>query len=299
MCSTLNQREILESLYESANGKLWIGASDWSLKDRFICDFTGITCDSNNHIISINLKSRGLTGTIPGSIGFLKYLTHIDLSDNDLTGFLPSDLRFAPIQSLDVSGNKLRGIVPSTLCLKSHVNGNGQGGDYNCENIACPVGYFSRNGYALYDSKCMKCSDSSAKYLGAKTCHNPAIHHVIGGRKSFAGFVFVLGVIGSVVYVILFIVKKKREKMEHLYGMADKSEQSTTKIYNSEGTNSNTYVQGYSDKIDEKNESVQENSRDRESELTKMKKTDSQRRRESTLEIVKSSTTDWLDVPDI
>ena len=47
---------------------------------------------------------------MPEVIGFLRFLEHLDLSVNELTGHLPSDLRWTPLETLKISGNKLKGI---------------------------------------------------------------------------------------------------------------------------------------------------------------------------------------------
>merc|ERR1712083_506131 len=107
---------------------------------------TGITCNSDNQVIGINLSGMGLQGSIPSDIGFLRFLSELDLSDNQITGFIPSDLVWPPIIKLDLSGNLLRAIVPPELCFEEGINDNGKGGKYSCRNIACPVGTFSTTG---------------------------------------------------------------------------------------------------------------------------------------------------------
>lgn len=134
-------------------------------------------CDSNNHIVEIDLKGKGLKGTIPESLGFLRYLRKLDLSDNQLSGLLPSDLRWAPLDYLDISGNFLRGDVPNMLCLTPGINGNGENRVYDCDHIACPIGYYNSDGHAGNGKRCKKCNDPSSSsittgYLGSKVCHN-------------------------------------------------------------------------------------------------------------------------------
>lgn len=186
-CIDLNQRDILSSLYISTNGEKWIALCNWNIENGFLCDFAGITCDINHHITDIDLKGCGLRGTIPESIGFLPHLQNLDLSDNDLWGYLPSDLRWAPLETLDVSGNRLRGIVPNMLCREGGINGNGELGDYNCENIACPVGYFSKSGrHDIANSDtCRKCADVGSRFLGMKRCREVVVikHQNKGGNS--------------------------------------------------------------------------------------------------------------------
>jgi hypothetical protein len=182
-CNTFtNQRSILKQFYASTsdNGK-WNGddGDNWSDDDTFLCDLTGVTCDINFNVIAIQLKNRGLKGTIPDEIGFLQYLEVIDLSDNDLYGYLPSDFRWAPLKSMDISGNSIRGIVPPKLCLKDGVNGNGLNGDFNCDHIACPANtynYYGRRNLVLNGhSSCLPCKSSSSDVIGSKECKSSGI----------------------------------------------------------------------------------------------------------------------------
>ncbi len=185
-CNMFNtQRLILKHFYEntSDNGK-WIGndGDNWSKDETFLCDFTGVTCDENFNVVAIELKSRGLKGTIPDSIGFLEYLEVFDVSDNSLSGFLPSDLRWAPLKVLDISGNDIRGIVPPKLCLKPVVNGNGMKGDYNCDHIACPAYTYAPNGRKdVYGYGCLPCEHIAEAKIGSKECRNLGVASGIFG----------------------------------------------------------------------------------------------------------------------
>jgi len=190
-CATaVNQRDILKIFYQEC--KMHRGVSDddnkdniesekyinWMEESTFLCDFTGVTCDINYHVTEINLPNYGLHGTIPTEIGFLPHLEVLNLADNDLVGNLPSDLRWAPLKKLDISGNRLKGEVPPTLCAKAHLNGNGQFDDFNCDHIACPAGLYSPSGIKdlSKDEFCEPCHHLIPHYLAYKDCNRSGLH---------------------------------------------------------------------------------------------------------------------------
>lgn len=214
MCNTVvNQREILKTFYESTSlgqGK-WNGNNNWEDDDTFLCNFSGIKCDVNFHVTQINLRGRGLMGTIPESIGFLEHLEKIDVSDNNLSGFLPSDLRWAPLESLDISGNLIRGIVPPTLCLKEGINDNGLSGDFNCHNIACPVGTYSPTGRQdRRGNKCLPCHHNNPEVLGYKSCRKTGV-----GSGAFGFIIALLTIAAAVSIFIVTRSKRKKSTMNH------------------------------------------------------------------------------------
>ena len=133
------------------------------------CLYEGVVCDEQQqHVVEIRFPHRGLTGTIPDSLGLLSFLRVLDLSHNKLTGFLPSGLRFAPLETLRVDGNRLKGIVPPLLCTRQDINNNtnvdGSVGD--CSHIACPVGTYS----TVYNgtTDCLLCP--TGMYLASDRC---------------------------------------------------------------------------------------------------------------------------------
>lgn len=99
-----------------------------------------------------------------------------------LTGHLPSSLRFPPLEELDISGNRLIGYVPPTLCLTGDINGNGLDGEFKCDVIACKAGTYNNYGHAVIGDEetieCMPCTKGyfkddfkSEMYIGSKTCN--------------------------------------------------------------------------------------------------------------------------------
>lgn len=178
-CSAYSQRDILRIFYQetSKNGfGTWSGGADWGDSSKDVCQMTGITCDDHENIIKIGLKNRNLAGTIPDVIGYLPFLETLDLSDNNLEGFLPSDLRWTSLTRIDISGNKLRGVLPPMLCMMQELNGNGENNVYYCDRIACPAGTFNSFGHHGYHGEpCQPCYDVQAPgeaYIGQKTCTN-------------------------------------------------------------------------------------------------------------------------------
>ena len=187
-CRDWSQRDILKMFHKGAtkNGqwkKEGNGIHDWQNDEMDMCDFTGVTCDGHGNVVKIDLSNRGLSGTISESIGFLQFLEELDVSDNDLTGFLPSDLRWTDLTKLNISGNRIRGVVPPLLCLMEDLNGNEDRSVFHCDRLACPSGTYNSKGryFAGNDEeKCMPCYDNTP-FIGQKSCtHRNNPHGVFG-----------------------------------------------------------------------------------------------------------------------
>lgn len=214
-CIDMIEEDILDNIYDSARGEDWVGGVNWNTPNIPKCAKTGITCDDNDNIIAINLKNKGLRGSIPESIGFLQFLERLDLSENLLTGFVPSDLRWAPLETLDITGNELRGIIPLKLCEKDGINGIGKKGQFGCDMIACSAGFKSELGYASADDKCVPCKNGKTSFVGSKVCfgsNNDNFNAHIGSSKPHEGlsktggffvFVFFLTVVVGSVFAVI------------------------------------------------------------------------------------------------
>lgn len=178
------------------------------------CFYHGVTCDHMGRVIKINAASQGLSGSIPDELGYLRHLKELDLSDNRFTGYLPSGLRFAPLEVLDVSGNQLRGIVPPLMCGMDKVNGNGVDGDFDCTNIACPAGTYSPTGWG----DCMTCNKAGMSFLGSKYCGSKNLGSSITApnplsnesRPLWSPVSISLIVIGVLVPVLTFFIYTKK-----------------------------------------------------------------------------------------
>ncbi|TYI04306.1 hypothetical protein ES332_A10G008200v1 [Gossypium tomentosum] len=70
----------------------------------------------NKNLVHMDISENDISGPIPSSLGNCRNLTSINLSMNRFTGFIPSELsNLADLQTLNVSHNLLQGSLPSQL----------------------------------------------------------------------------------------------------------------------------------------------------------------------------------------
>ncbi len=88
------------------------------------CSWTGITCtsstslinDSSSVIISLNLSSMNLTGSLSSDLAQLKNLVNISVDSNNFTGDLPAEIVSLPfLQFLNISNNNFSNYFPSNF----------------------------------------------------------------------------------------------------------------------------------------------------------------------------------------
>jgi hypothetical protein len=90
-------------------------------------DFTeGIPLAPGNRIQhkTLNLSTNFVTGPIPSELNEPSSLALRDLSHNALTGEVPSILSGSPLEILEVSYNKLCGVLPAGLLTVTDAEGN-------------------------------------------------------------------------------------------------------------------------------------------------------------------------------
>ncbi|CAN0878950.1 Probable LRR receptor-like serine/threonine-protein kinase At1g67720 [Linum grandiflorum] len=81
--------------------------------------WTGLTCtkEAFPRVLKIELKDKGLTGSLSPSIANLTALTSLWLGGNKLTGEIPDLGSMRDLQSLHLEGNQLEGLIPQSLGL--------------------------------------------------------------------------------------------------------------------------------------------------------------------------------------
>ncbi|KAG6383039.1 hypothetical protein SASPL_157222 [Salvia splendens] len=109
----------------------------WSPDHATPCSWFGISCNSKNEVVAINLKyidllgnvlsdftplrtlnelvlcGTNLSGPIPPTVGELQQLKLLDLSDNSLTGKIPDSIcTLQKLEQLHLNSNRLEGSIP-------------------------------------------------------------------------------------------------------------------------------------------------------------------------------------------
>ena len=112
----VDERAVLAALYDSTGGDNWTNSTNWKDDSRDIGDWFGVGVNRNGRVVSIELPSNGLAGTIPPELGRLAELRLLNLQFNGLTGSIPGQLGdLARLESLGLSGNGLTGTIPPSL----------------------------------------------------------------------------------------------------------------------------------------------------------------------------------------
>lgn len=117
--------EGVKATLSDPQGKL----SSWSFANTsvgFICKFVGVSCwnDRENRILNLELPDMQLSGKIPQPLEYCGSLQLLDLSGNDLSGNIPSEIcSWLPyLVTLDLSNNDLYGTIPPELANCSYLN---------------------------------------------------------------------------------------------------------------------------------------------------------------------------------
>nr|XP_043632980.1 receptor protein kinase CLAVATA1-like [Erigeron canadensis] len=80
------------------------------------CSFSGVSCDENSRVTSLNISNTPLSGTIPKEIGILNKLVNLTLVSNNLTGELPLEMsNLTMIRFIDLSSNLFTGEIPGVV----------------------------------------------------------------------------------------------------------------------------------------------------------------------------------------
>jgi hypothetical protein len=102
-----------------------------------------VTCNDEKQVTSIALVNMGLSGLL----SLTSWLILMFQTTRILRGhLLPAALQFAPLEILDVAGNRLTDLVLTGLCRKAGINGNDIERIYSCDVIACRGGHAHQRG---------------------------------------------------------------------------------------------------------------------------------------------------------
>ncbi|KAL6544871.1 hypothetical protein OROMI_023733 [Orobanche minor] len=95
----------------------------WDINSVDPCTWNMVGCSPEGFVISLEMASKGLSGTISPSIGNLTLLRTMLLHDNQLSGVVPAEIgKLSELQTLDLSGNRFDGEIPSSLGRLTRLN---------------------------------------------------------------------------------------------------------------------------------------------------------------------------------
>ncbi|KAF5180684.1 Leucine-rich repeat receptor-like protein kinase pepr1 [Thalictrum thalictroides] len=85
------------------------------------CTWFHVTCDSNNHVIRLDLGNSNISGSLGPELGQLKHLQYLELYRNNIKGEIPKELgNLKNLISMDLYENSFEGKIPKSLAkLKS------------------------------------------------------------------------------------------------------------------------------------------------------------------------------------
>ncbi|KAK7412463.1 hypothetical protein VNO78_03927 [Psophocarpus tetragonolobus] len=95
----------------------------WDINSVDPCTWNMVGCSAEGYVISLEMASAGLSGTISSGIGNLSHLQTLLLQNNRLSGSIPTEIgKLLELQTLDLSGNQLDGEIPNSLGLLTHLS---------------------------------------------------------------------------------------------------------------------------------------------------------------------------------
>ena len=117
-------RSDCERLLEARDTLAGTASLNWSA-DTPITEWNGVVLGgTHGRVTELDLSDNQLTGVIPTELGSLANLRGLDLSDNQLTGVIPTELgSLANLRSLELRDNQLTGEIPPELGGLSNLTG--------------------------------------------------------------------------------------------------------------------------------------------------------------------------------
>ncbi len=114
--------DALSALYNATNGDNW--TQKWDLSDCDVCSWIGVGCDPlTKRVDVIFLADNNLTGKIPPEIGEIRNLLNLNLSSNQLSGIIPTEIEnltpvlgfITGLRFLSLDNNQLSGPIPEAI----------------------------------------------------------------------------------------------------------------------------------------------------------------------------------------
>ncbi len=108
-------RDALVALYNATNGSGWKNNENW-LSEAPLDQWYGVFTDCDGTLTHLSLTDNQITGPIPSWLGNLSNLRHLELAGNQITGPIPSWLgNLSNLNVLGLGRNQFTGPIPPEL----------------------------------------------------------------------------------------------------------------------------------------------------------------------------------------
>ncbi|XP_019420110.1 PREDICTED: probable LRR receptor-like serine/threonine-protein kinase At5g45780 [Lupinus angustifolius] len=112
----------LMSMKREMNDELHV-MDGWDINSVDPCTWAMVGCSAEGYVISLEMASASLSGTLCPGIGNLTHLQTLLLQNNKLSGPIPAEIgKLLELRTLDLSGNELAGEIPSSLGFLTHLS---------------------------------------------------------------------------------------------------------------------------------------------------------------------------------
>ncbi|CAN6457128.1 unnamed protein product [Victoria cruziana] len=227
-------KSLKESLGDPSNS-----LATWNFQNTsegYICNFVGVECwhPNENRVLNIRLGSMSLQGQFPRGLKNCTSMTGLDLSDNQLSGSLPSDISsyVGFVTTLDLSKNKFSGEIPDNLKNCTYLNVLKLDDNQFTGEIPAGIGQLSRlstfsvAGNRLEGNIPPSLSKQPAANFAnneglcgppLQTCQSQAKSHVVIIAASVSGGILFIALL-IIIVLMLFSRRKPKRKVEDIEG---------------------------------------------------------------------------------
>ena len=105
---------MLLALYRATNGREWTRNTNWDTPAS-LDTWYGVTTNDDGRVTALHLDNNNLHGFIPSDLSDLPDLQILDLSNNNLSGLIPDLSGLTNLKILHLDENRLRGVLPDSL----------------------------------------------------------------------------------------------------------------------------------------------------------------------------------------
>ena len=113
-CDTHPDYAALVDLFNATNGSEWTTKTNW-LTSCSPCQWYGVSCGIGRRVVALELTNNNLSGSLPSSLSALS-LAELRLADNQLSGPIPASLgKLTNLQTIQLNNNHLSGSIPTEL----------------------------------------------------------------------------------------------------------------------------------------------------------------------------------------